>query len=82
VINFACKLFYAFLMFFFFKVNVLGSMLWGLAVFFYSNFLQDLPSIYRRKAAGSGVEGLPWYKRYVILLFAPLLIWILFSGIC
>jgi len=58
-------------MFFFFKVNVLGSMLWGLAVFFYNNFLQDLPSIYRRKAADSGVEGLPWYKRYVILLFAP-----------
>ncbi|MEM3641725.1 MAG: hypothetical protein QXH37_07390, partial [Candidatus Bathyarchaeia archaeon] len=26
------------------------TMLWGLAVFFYSNFLPDLPSIYRRKA--------------------------------
>ena len=73
--------FYAFLMFFFFKVNVLGSMLWGLAVFFYSIFLPDLPSIYRRKAADSGGEDPPWYKRYVILLFAPLLVWILFSGI-
>ena len=67
-------------MFFFFKVNVLGSMLWGLAVFFYSNFLQDLPFIYRRKAAKSSVEGLPRYKRYVILLFAPLLVWTLFGN--
>jgi len=24
---------------------------------------------------------LPWYKKYALLLFAPLLIWVLFSGI-
>ncbi|MEM3578646.1 MAG: hypothetical protein QXL54_00275 [Candidatus Bathyarchaeia archaeon] len=77
------SIFYAFLMFFLFSVNVLGSVLWGLVVFFYSNFLPDLPSIYRRKANSGNRSGrtLPWYKRYVILLFAPLLVWILFSGI-
>ena len=53
----------------------------GFAVFLYSSFLPDLPSIYRKKAVDSGVEGLPWYKRSFILLFAPLLVWILFSGI-
>lgn len=24
---------------------------------------------------------LPWYKKYALLLFAPLLIWVLFSGL-
>ncbi|MEM0095854.1 MAG: hypothetical protein QW734_11135 [Candidatus Bathyarchaeia archaeon] len=73
---------YVFLMFFFFSVNVLGSVLWGFAVFFYSNFLPDLPSIYRsrRKINNGNCSDrlLPWYKRYAILLFAPLLVWILF----
>jgi len=71
---------YMLLMFFLFNVNVLGSVLWGLAVFFYSNFLPDLSSIYRGKTSDGGAV-LPWYKRYAILLFAPLLVWILFSGI-
>jgi hypothetical protein len=26
-------------------------------------------------------EDLPWYKKYALLLFAPLLIWVLFSGL-
>ena len=74
------SLLYVFLMFLFFGVNALGSMLWGLAVFFYSNFLPDLPSIYR-KAKNGEAKDLPWYKKYAILLFAPLLVWILFSGV-
>jgi len=65
----------------FFGENALGSLLWGILFFFYSNFLPDLPSIYRRKKNSGGTEDLPWYKRYTLLLFAPLLIWILFSGI-
>lgn len=72
---------YVFLMFSFFNANVVGSMLWGLAVFFYSNFLPDLPSIYRKKAENGNTKDLPGYKRYAILLLAPLLVWILFSGI-
>jgi hypothetical protein len=75
------SLLYVFLEFYFFGENSLDSMLWGLAVFFYSNFLPDLPSIYRRKAKNDDEKDLPWYKRYAILLFAPLLVWILFSGV-
>jgi hypothetical protein len=60
--------------------NVLGPMLWGLIVYFYSNFLPDLPSIYRKKNESEGAD-LPWYKKYALLLFAPLLVWLLFSGI-
>jgi len=67
--------------FYFFGENALGSMLWGVLLFFYSNFLPDIPSIYRKKENSEGAEDLPWYKKYILLLFAPLLVWILFSGI-
>jgi len=66
---------------FVFGENVWGSMLWGLIVYFYSNFLPDLPSIYRRKKYKSGSTDLPWYQKYALLLFAPLLVWLLFSGV-
>jgi len=75
------SLLYVFLEFYFFGENVLDSMFWGLLVFFYSSFLPDLPSIYRGKAKSGKAEDLPWYKKYAILLLAPLLVWILFSGI-
>jgi len=67
--------------FYFFKENALASMLWGLLICIYSNFLPDLPSIFRRKKNNGGTKDLPWYKKYALLLFAPLLIWVLFSGI-
>lgn len=72
---------YVFLAFYLLDENVLDSMLWGLAIFFYSNFLPDLPSIYRIKARNDNANDIPWIKRYAILLLAPLLVWILFSGI-
>ena len=67
--------------FYFFRENALDSMLWGLLIFFYSNFLTDMPSIYRKTNYNGGAKDLPWYKKYALLLFAPLLIWVLFSGI-
>jgi len=63
--------------FVFFRENALDSMLWGILVFCYSNFVPDLPSVFRN---GKN-EELPWYKKYSLLLFAPLFIWMLFSGI-
>lgn len=75
------SLLYVFTNSYFFGGNVLGSALWGILLFFYSNFLPDLPSIYRRKKDNGRLEDLPWYKKYALLLFAPLLIWVLFSGI-
>jgi hypothetical protein len=75
------SLLYVFADFYFFGENAFDSMLWGVLVFFYSNFLPDLPSIYRRKKSNVETKDLPWYKKYALLLFAPLLIWFLFSGI-
>lgn len=76
------SLIYIFIDFYFFKENALDSALWGMFLFFYSNFLPDLPSIYRKKKKNpKTTEDLKWYKKYALFLFAPLLIWILFSGI-
>lgn len=65
---------------FVFGENALGSMLWGIVIYFYSNFLPDLPSVYRKKKGEADGSDLPWHKRYALLLFAPLLIWLLFCG--
>jgi hypothetical protein len=67
--------------FYFFGRNALDSALWGLLIFFYSNFVPDFPSIFRRKKADVTKGSLPWYKKYALLLFAPLLIVLLFSGL-
>jgi hypothetical protein len=67
--------------FYFLGENMLGPVLWGQLIFFYSNFLPDLPSIYRKKKNDGTTEELKGYKKYAFLLFAPLLIWALFSDI-
>lgn len=68
--------------FYFFGRNALDSIFLGVLIFIYSNFLPDLPSIYRRKNFSRvTTEGLPWYKKYAILLFAPLFIGVFFLGI-
>jgi len=71
--------------FYFFRQNALTSMFLGILIFVYSNFLPDVPSIYRRKKIhcdiGVTTEDLPWYKKYALLLFAPLFVGALFSGI-
>jgi len=44
-----------------------------------------LPSIYRRKKNrkknNTSNEDLVWYKKTALLLFAPMFVWLLFSGI-
>jgi hypothetical protein len=89
-VNFAIKVFKKMILpvsiiyvsadFYFLGRNALDSALWGLLVFFYSNFLPDLPSIFRERKEEGRKERLPWYKRYALLLFAPLFILLLFSG--
>ena len=67
----------------YFGENALDSAFFGILIFFYSNFLPDLPSIFRRKAyhnARDATEDLPWYKKYTLLLFAPLFIVGFFCG--
>lgn len=75
------SLFYFIADFYFFGKNSLSSILWNFLIFFYSQFLPDLPSIFRQRKADNKTESFHGYQKYVLLLFAPLLIWILFSGI-
>jgi len=57
----------------------------GILIFVYSNFLPDLPSIYRRRKiyrdVGVTTGDLPWYKKYALLLLAPLFIGAFLCGI-
>ncbi len=77
---FPTSLLYLSMNLYFFGQNALDSMFWGIALFFYSNFLPDLPSIGKRKRNEIGTADLIWYKKYALLLFAPIIIWLLFSG--
>jgi len=65
------------------RENALDAALLGILLFFYSNFLPDLPAIFRSKYH-EGVEALnnrlPWYKNCLLLLFAPLFIVLFFFG--
>jgi hypothetical protein len=75
------SLIFVFANFYFLGENSVAPMLWGILVFFYSNFLPDLPSIYRKKGKISDYKDPPWYKKYLLLLSAPIVIWVLFSGV-
>ena len=71
--------------FYFFGENALDSMLLGILIFFYSNFLPDIPSIYRGRKSHGDIrvtdEDLLWDEKYALLLFAPLFIGAFFCGI-
>lgn len=64
--------------FLFLGENVLTFVFCAQLVFLYSSFVPDLPSIFRKKK--DRTESLPWHKKYALLLFAPLFIWAVFSG--
>ena len=66
---------------FFLRENAFDSMLWGIVIFFYSNFLPDLTSVCRWRRAQRRTGDLPWYKKYAVLLFAPLFVLLLFSNV-
>ena len=71
-------------MFIFFGQNALDSILLANLLFFYSNFVPDLPAIFRRKVyrdeRDTFHKDLPTYKTYALLLFAPFFIVLLFCG--
>lgn len=60
--------------------NAFDSTLWGILVFFYSNFLPDLTCIFRRDAMEGKTKDLSGYKKYTLLLFTPVFICVLFSN--
>jgi hypothetical protein len=67
--------------FLFLKENAFDSILWGVVIFFYSNFLPDLTCVFRNEKSMNESQDLPWYKKYAILLFAPLFVLLLFSNV-
>ena len=75
---------YGLALFIFFGHNALASILLANLLFFYSNFVPDLPAVFRRKVYKDERETLheklPVYKTYALLLFAPLFIALLFCG--
>ncbi len=79
------SLLYVCVNFYLFRESVLDSVGLGILIFFYSSFLPDLPSIFRRKVhhdlRDTMHESLPWYKKYILLLFAPIFIAASFCGI-
>lgn len=76
---------YFFTEFFLFENNVLDSMLIGVALFFYSNFVPDLPAIFRRRIYQDERDALygslSRYKTYALFLFAPFFILLVFCGV-
>ena len=79
------SLIYVWANFYFFGENALDSMFLGILIFFYSNFLPDIPSIYRRRKSYGDTrvadEDLAWEEKYAFLLFAPLFIGAFYCGI-
>jgi hypothetical protein len=75
---------YGYAMFFLLGLNALDSILLANLIFFYSNFVPDLPAIFRRKiyrdVRDNIHEELPQYKSYALLLLAPIFIIMLFCG--
>lgn len=78
---FPASIVYIFASFWYFKINALDSVFWGLILFFYSNFLPDLPAVFCRYQNSHQKEELPWYTRYALILFTPFFVWLVFSGI-
>jgi hypothetical protein len=65
------------------RENALDSALLGILLFFYSNFLPDIPAIFRGKDnrdLGVIPKSVPWYKNCALLLFAPLFIGLFLCG--
>lgn len=80
-IIFPASVLYVFAGFWYFSVNAIDSAFWGLFLFVYSNFLPDLPAVFCRYQQAPQQRALSGYLRYVLLLFAPLFVWLVFSGI-
>jgi hypothetical protein len=59
----------------------LDSVVWGVLIFIYSNFLPDLPSAFRKKIGEEKTARLSCFKKYALLLFAPIFIWLLFTDV-
>jgi hypothetical protein len=64
---------------FFLGNNVIDSLVFSILVFVYSHFLPDLLSPFRIKNRKEKDEDRPWFKKYALLLLAPLFIFLLWG---
>ena len=66
------------------RENALDAAVLGVLLFFYSNFLPDLPAVFRKKYQPN-IEALdtslPGYKNYALLLFTPVFIGLFLCGL-
>ena len=83
-IIFPSTVIYGFVTFVFFGQNTLDTLLVANLLFLYSNFVPDLPAVFRRKAENNENDAhhkeLPTYRTYALLLFAQFFITLLFCG--
>lgn len=61
-----------------FEIDVFGSIFLSLLLFFYSNLLPDVDSLFK-KTRNKMLDSL-WYEKYSLLFFAPIIIYYIFSG--
>src|SRR3989344_1846857 len=63
---------------FFFKINVLGSLVIALLIFLYSNFLPDIDFLMKETKDKNLVSK--WYEKYSLLFFAPIIMYYILDG--
>ncbi|MCU0642015.1 MAG: hypothetical protein MUF61_00330 [archaeon] len=61
-----------------FDINIFGSLFVSLLLFIYSNFLPDTDFLIK-KTNSKNKESL-WYDRYLLLFFAPVLVYYIIAG--
>jgi hypothetical protein len=59
--------------------NTLNATVWGVLIFVYTSFLPDILYVFRERKKNTKTTCLSWYKKYALLLFAPIFIWLLIS---
>ena len=71
-------IFYVIAGIFFFKINVLGSLVIALIIFLYSNFLPDIDFL--MKETKDKKLASKWYEKYTLLFFAPIVMYYILDG--
>lgn len=60
------------------NINVFASLPISLLIFFYSNFLPDIDVLFK-KTKNKSIDS-PWYEKYAVLFFAPIILYDIFLG--
>jgi len=63
----------------FIQEPIFGPLVLGLILFVYGNFFPDFDSLFRRRK-GQNTKKLNWFKRILLLCFAPIFILMFYKG--